>query len=66
MARFASHQHRFPDQHLTYEGAGHLIGAPGRRAIRTGRFAVGGSPAIDAQASQAAWPRVLDFLEAAV
>jgi len=66
MARLASHQHRFPDQHLTYQGAGHMIGAPGHAPIRTRRFAVGGSPAIDAQASEAAWPRVLDFLEAAV
>lgn len=65
MARLASHQRPFPDQHLTYEGAGHLIGVPGHRAIRTGRFDVGGSPAIDAQASEDAWPRVLDFLEAA-
>lgn len=63
LARLARHEHAFPDQHLSYAGAGHLIGPPGHRATGTGRFAVGGSPGVDAEASADSWPRVLDFLD---
>jgi dienelactone hydrolase len=62
MRRLADHEHPFPDAHLTYEGAGH-IGTPGHRGPATGRFAVGGTPELDAQANADAWPRVLDFLD---
>lgn len=31
MSRLAGHQHPFPDQHLSYDGAGHLIGPPDAR-----------------------------------
>lgn len=63
MRRLKRHRHPFPDRHLTYEGAGHLIGPPGHRALDAGRFAVGGTPDADARASADAWPQVLGFLE---
>lgn len=62
LARLARDERAFSDQHLTYAGAGHLIGPPGHRTTATGRFAVGGSPALDAEASANSWPRVLAFL----
>lgn len=62
MSRLERHKHPFPDQHVTYLGAGHLIGAPGHRSANTGRIAVGGSPEADQRASAEAWPSVVDFL----
>ncbi|MGI8411594.1 MAG: acyl-CoA thioester hydrolase/BAAT C-terminal domain-containing protein [Solirubrobacteraceae bacterium] len=43
MSRLAGHQHPFPDQHLSYDGAGHLIGPPGCPATKPGRFAEAGA-----------------------
>ncbi len=63
IARLSSHHHPFADQHIPYEGAGHLIGPPGQGMTKPGRFTTGGKPAVDAQASEDAWPRVLDFLD---
>jgi len=65
LAWLARHERAFSDQHLSYEGAGHLISPPGHRTTQTGtgRFAFGGSPGVDAEASADSWPRVLDFLD---
>lgn len=63
MARLARREHPSADRHLSYDGAGHLLGLPGPRPTDNGRFAVGGSPGADAHASDEAWPHVQDFLE---
>jgi fermentation-respiration switch protein FrsA (DUF1100 family) len=66
-------RHPWPVQHLCYEGAGHSINPPyvpttqvvyrhwvsGR--VNTG----GGTPALNAAAGEASWPRVLEFLRTA-
>lgn len=63
MTRLVRREHFSADRHLTYDGAGHLLALPGSRPTDTGRFAVGGSPAADAHASDDAWPHVQDFLK---
>jgi dienelactone hydrolase len=62
--------HPYPDAHLRYPGAGHLIGYPYlpttvsvRRHPALGRaLAYGGTPVGAAGATADAWPRVLAFL----
>ena len=71
MARLAEHNHPYPDQHLSYPDAGHLIGPPYvpttvadiRHAVTGGYFALGGTPEGSAAARADAWPKVLAFLE---
>ena len=67
MKRLARHQHRFPYTHLSYPGAGHLIGQPGLPATVSaslhplaGRsLAFGGTPKANAAAAADSWPKVL-------
>jgi hypothetical protein len=72
--RLVAHRHPFPVVHLSYEGAGHSIGAPyGPTAGSTtmthpvtgGRYALGGTPRANAEAAAGSWPKVLEFLERA-
>ena len=67
MKRLKSHKHPFPDRHLSYEAAGHLIGKAqlpaGATVIAGGRLATGGTPEGNALAQAASWPKVLTFLE---
>jgi dienelactone hydrolase len=71
MARLKEHRHPYPDQHLSYPNAGHLIGAPYvpttvsdiQHAVTGGYFALGGTPAGTAFARADSWPRVIAFLE---
>ena len=67
MARLARHRHRFSYRHLSYPGAGHIIGQPGLPATVTaslhplaGRsLAFGGNPRDNAAAAADSWPQVL-------
>jgi dienelactone hydrolase len=67
MARLARHHHPYPFLHLSYPGAGHLIGQPGlpatvRASVHplSGRLmAYGGSPSNNAAAAADSWPKVL-------
>jgi dienelactone hydrolase len=67
MARLARHHHPHPFRHLSYPGAGHLIGQPGlpatvRASVHplSGRLmAYGGSPPNNAAAAADSWPQVL-------
>jgi len=62
--------HPYPDTHLRYPDAGHLVGYPylpttvnARRHPAVGRaLAYGGTPAGAARANADSWPRVLAFL----
>jgi dienelactone hydrolase len=62
----------FPVEHLSYDGAGHSIGAgyapttinQGFHPVREITIDRGGTPAALARARADAWPRVLDFLRA--
>jgi len=66
MERLRRHEHPFPYEHLRYEGAGHLIGAPSTNeawfARKSGPFVLGGSTETNRAASVDSWPRVLDTL----
>lgn len=68
MQRLASQERPYRDEHLRYEGAGHLAGRPGsaQPSQPTGRsrLAFGGSPSADLAAHHDAWPRILDLLTA--
>ncbi len=71
MARLQKHQHPFPDEHISYPGAGHFINVPYLPATVTHRrhrvhghdFAFGGNPPDIAVAQVDAWRRILGFLE---
>ncbi len=71
MERLAEHQHPYPDEHLAYEGTGHVIGQPWQPTTVTASthpvtktlFAYGGEPKASAHARADAWPKILDFLE---
>jgi dienelactone hydrolase len=66
-------QQRFahPYQHLSYEGAGHTIGAPygpatvlsGFHPVRQVTINYGGTPSAIAHARHDSWPKVLQFLD---
>lgn len=71
IARLARHDHPYPFVHLTYEGAGHLIGRPYMPAMVVSptpflfgrRMAFGGDPRLNAEAARDSWPKTLRFLE---
>lgn len=71
MERLAEHQHPYPDQHLAYEGTGHIIGQPWAPTTVTANshpvtgmyFAYGGEPKASAHARADAWPKILAFLD---
>jgi dienelactone hydrolase len=70
MDRLRENDHPYPYEHLSYEGAGHLIGLPywpttgwGLNNPLTGEpFNTGGTPQDDAAASADSWTHVLTFL----
>lgn len=74
MKRLARHQHRFPYSHLSYPGAGHIIGQPGLPATVTasehplaGRaLAYGGNAQANAAAAADSWPKVLALFREAL
>ena len=71
MQRLAQYQHPYANQHLSYAGAGHLIGVPYMPATVTRSafqnsgliLAYGGSPRTNAFADRDSWTKVLAFLE---
>lgn len=71
MARLAEHHHPYPDQHLAYDGAGHMIGQPwvpttvsyGLHAVSNRLFAYGGTAKGSADARADAWEKILAFLD---
>jgi dienelactone hydrolase len=74
MKRLAAHHHPYDYRHLSYPGAGHLIGPPGLPAtVRAslhplaGRsLAFGGNPKDNAAAAADSWPKVLAFFRQAL
>jgi dienelactone hydrolase len=68
--RLKTRRHPFPDQHLTYESAGHLIGKAylpaGSTLVAGGRLETGGTPEGNARAQDDSWRRVIKFLETAL
>ncbi|HEU4557529.1 MAG TPA: acyl-CoA thioesterase/bile acid-CoA:amino acid N-acyltransferase family protein [Longimicrobium sp.] len=69
MRRLAAARHPYPDQHLSYPDAGHVILAPRLPTpprARLGPWSTGGTPEGYARADAASWPAVLRFLEDAL
>ncbi|HEV2439562.1 MAG TPA: acyl-CoA thioester hydrolase/BAAT C-terminal domain-containing protein [bacterium] len=74
MTRLARHHHRFPYTHLSYPGAGHIIGQPGLPATITASqhplaersLAYGGNAKDNAAAAADSWPKVLAFFREAL
>ena len=72
--RLARHHHRYPHRHLSYPGAGHIIGQPGLPATITASLhplaerslAYGGNPKDNAAAAADSWPKVLALLQDAL
>ena len=72
MKRLEQNGHSFPNEHLSYRGAGHGIGVPYRLTTVSqvylpyfGEYiALGGNAADNAFAYADSWPKVLDFLNA--
>jgi dienelactone hydrolase len=72
MARLQEHGHPYPDQHLAYEGAGHIIGQPwvpttvftSGHPVTGTLFAYGGLAKGSADARADAWSKILTFLDA--
>lgn len=65
MKRLKEHGHPYPNQHISFEGAGHAYELPylPTAANQTNRrFIVGGNPRSDAHASLGSWKAILDFL----
>jgi hypothetical protein len=72
MQRLAEHHHPYPDKHLSYEGAGHLIlqmipylpYTAQRDPVNITRYMnyYGGTSAADASALADSWPQVISFL----
>jgi dienelactone hydrolase len=71
MKRLSRFKHPFPYQHLSYEGAGHIIINPyypttilhGVHPIFKFDIAYGGNPQDNAFACKDSWPKVLQFLK---
>jgi len=71
MKRLAEHKHPFPDNHLSYPGAGHVFGVPNLpttvdrmlHPIVHVEIAFGGNAKDNAAAASDSWPRVLTFLQ---
>ncbi len=71
MARLTEHRHPYPDQHVAYDGAGHIIGQPwvpttvtaGFHPVSKRLFAYGGTAKGSADARADAWPRIRTFLD---
>jgi dienelactone hydrolase len=69
MTRLAQHRHPHAYTHLSYPGAGHMIGAPGLPAtftasvhpLRRSLMAYGGRPKDNAAACWDSWRRILTF-----
>ncbi len=74
MRRLAAHRHPHAYEHLSYPGAGHVIGPPGLPATLTAiyhrlagrRMAFGGNPPDNAAAAADSWPRVIEFFHRAL
>jgi dienelactone hydrolase len=72
MARLAEHGHSYPDRHLAYKGAGHIIGQPwvpttvfaDAHPVTKTLFAYGGNRKGSADARADAWRNILAFLDA--
>jgi dienelactone hydrolase len=68
--RLRAHGFRHRVVHLSYPGAGHLIGKAylpaGSTRVGGGRLETGGTPQANAAAQADAWPRVLRFLATAL
>ncbi len=71
MERLARHKHRYPYEHLSYAGAGHVFGMPpylpatvtkGRHPATGAVYVTGGNPKGNAVAAADAWARILRFL----
>jgi len=68
--RLQGYRHPYPFAHLSYEGAGHLIGVPYTATTPTSyvhpvnglAYSLGGDPAKTAAANADSWPKVLAFL----
>ncbi len=66
IARLQAHGHKFPFQHLSYEGAGHAVRSAYTSAMYStggGMWALGGTPEANAKAQADARPKVLTFLQ---
>jgi len=71
MKRLSRFKHPFPYYHLSYEGAGHIIGIPyypttilhGIHPVTKVDYAYGGNPKDNAFACTDSWPKVLQFLK---
>ena len=71
MKRLSRFNHPFPYHHLSYGGAGHIIGIPyspttilhGIHPVTKVDYAYGGNPQDNAFACKDSWPKVLQFLE---
>jgi hypothetical protein len=73
MKRLAGHKRPYPDKHLCYKNAGHLLGRciPGppvgdsriRHTVTKVVFDLGGTPDGNAFALWDSWPKVLKFLD---
>jgi dienelactone hydrolase len=62
MKRLKEAQHPFPDRHLTYPGAGHIIPVPNAPTTSLIFVRLGGDPEHIAAAATDVWPRIVDFL----
>ncbi len=62
--RLKAHEHPFPYEHLSYEGAGHMISLPGYEPARSwrDRYELGGSREANELANADSWTKVLGFL----
>lgn len=69
MKRLAEHHHPYPDQHLSYENAGHFVSFPYNYPFlpppvkRISGLALGGTVEGAAASSADSWPRILAFFE---
>ncbi len=62
MKRLKEARHPFPDRHLEYPGAGHIIPVPNMPTTSNFIVRLGGDPEDTAAAAADDWPRTVDFL----